>query len=195
MLYLIRHGQTEWNKKSLIQGQRNIGLDEQGMKQAQQVAQFLKNEGIEKLYSSDLTRAYDTAAAIAAASGINDIETCERLRERSFGQLEGKPAASLRDLVPNYDTNWGSEALYNMESLEVIQDRLLKRLTEIVKESKGRKVVVVSHGAIINTFIHYVTNGEHGTGKTALQNTSITTFIYEDQKWKLQTLNNHSHLI
>lgn len=195
MLYLIRHGQTEWNKKSLIQGQRNIGLDEQGMKQAQQVAQFLKNEGIEKLYSSDLTRAYDTAAAIAAASGINDIETCERLRERSFGQLEGKPAASLRDLVPNYDTNWGSEALYNMESLEVIQDRLLKRLTEIMKESKGRKVVVVSHGAIINTFIHYVTNGEHGTGKTALQNTSITTFIHEDQKWKLQTLNNHSHLI
>ncbi|UZW68068.1 histidine phosphatase family protein [Priestia flexa] len=117
------------------------------------------------------------------------------MRERSFGQLEGKPAASLRDLVPNYDTNWGSEALYNMESLEVIQDRLLKRLTEIMKESKGRKVVVVSHGAIINTFIHYVTNGEHGTGKTYLQNTSITTFIYEDQKWKLQTLNNHSHLI
>ncbi|UZW66284.1 histidine phosphatase family protein [Priestia flexa] len=69
MLYLIRHGQTEWNKKSLIQGQRNIGLDEQGMKQAQQVAQFLKNEGIEKLYSSDLTRAYDTSRSNCSCIG------------------------------------------------------------------------------------------------------------------------------
>ncbi|TYR79379.1 histidine phosphatase family protein [Priestia megaterium] len=195
MLYLIRHGQTDWNKQKLIQGHSNIPLNEEGKKQAKKVAKCFENKQISRIYASDLSRAYETAKEIAKAARIKSVETCEKLRERSFGDLEAKSVKVLYELVPNYATNWGAKPLYNIEALEVAQRRFIERLTEIMENSKGEKVVVVSHGAVINAFIHHVTSGEHGTGKTILHNTSITTFTYNQGKWKLEQLNDCTHII
>ncbi|MGG2089858.1 histidine phosphatase family protein [Priestia aryabhattai] len=194
MLYLIRHGQTDWNKNKLIQGHADIPLNETGRQQAKRVAERFRDIHIDVVYTSDLLRAQETAREIASAAKVEKVEICEQLRERSFGELESKNVEVLHELVPNYATNWGEEPLYSIETLEAAQERMVRRLTEIMKESIGKKVAVVSHGAAINTFIHHVTSGEQGTGTTILQNTSITTFAYESGKWRLETINDAKHL-
>ncbi len=147
------------------------------------------------MYSSDLLRAYETALEIAKVVAIEEVKTCERLRERSFGDLEAQAVSKLEELVPGYGTNWGSESVYRMERLEDAQKRLTDRLVEIIEEAKEKHIVVVSHGAIINLFIHFVTNGEDGTGKRHLENTSISTFNYQEGNWQVIEINNHDHLL
>ncbi|MCY9021885.1 histidine phosphatase family protein, partial [Priestia megaterium] len=147
MLYLIRHGQTDWNKNKLIQGHADIPLNEAGKQQAKRIAERFRDIHIDVIYTSDLLRAQETAREIAAAAKVEKIEVCEQLRERSFGELESKDVEVLHELVPNYATNWGEEPLYNIETLEAAQERMIRRLTEIMEKSIGKKVAVVSHGA------------------------------------------------
>ncbi|MBM7702469.1 histidine phosphatase family protein [Metabacillus iocasae] len=191
----MRHGQTDWNKQRLIQGHSNIPLNEKGREQAKKVAEAFRDKRVDVMYSSDLLRAYETALEIAKVVSVEKVTTCKRLRERSFGDLEAQAVSKLEELVPGYGTNWGSDAVYNMERLEDAQKRLTDRLVEIVEEAKNKHVVVVSHGAIINLFIHFVTNGEDGTGKRHLENTSISTFKYKDGEWEIVEINNHDHLV
>ena len=88
----IRHGETAWNVGGRVQGHLDIGLNDKGRWQAQQAAQALAGEPIQALYASDLWRTYDTALAIAALTGLA-VGTDEGLRERNFGQFQGKTFA------------------------------------------------------------------------------------------------------
>jgi len=85
---VIRHGETAWNRESRIQGHIDIPLNDQGRWQAERLAQALADEPLAAIYSSDLQRAFDTAQAIAEATGL-DVVADETLRERHFGDMEG----------------------------------------------------------------------------------------------------------
>jgi probable phosphoglycerate mutase len=93
----IRHGETAWNVDTRIQGQLNIGLNDTGLRQAQQVGKALSDEPIAAIYSSDLDRAFSTAQSIAqsnlslmsAKGQINIVQPNTGLRERHFGHFEG----------------------------------------------------------------------------------------------------------
>ena len=87
-LYIVRHGETAWNLEQRIQGQLDIPLNDTGRGQAARMAQALAGEGIAAVYSSDLSRAAETAAALAQAAGL-PLRTDPSLRERGFGHFEG----------------------------------------------------------------------------------------------------------
>ena len=87
-LLLARHGETDWNREFRIQGSSDIELNELGRQQAQFLAQELTDVDLDAIYSSDLSRAQATAAAVAATHGL-DVKLDPRLRERSFGSWEG----------------------------------------------------------------------------------------------------------
>ena len=87
-LLLARHGETDWNRELRIQGSSDIGLNDLGRAQAHALAQELEHVELDAIYSSDLSRAQATAAAVAASHGL-EVRLDARLRERSFGSWEG----------------------------------------------------------------------------------------------------------
>ncbi|KQL45509.1 phosphoglycerate mutase [Brevibacillus choshinensis] len=188
IMYLVRHGETEWNQIRRIQGHSDIDLNEQGLRQAEQVARRFRGETIHAVYSSDLSRARVTASRIADQSG-STISTRSTLRERCYGQWEGLTYEEIRARFEAQD-----ETACGIETFEDMQQRAVNALTELAKNHPDEAVVVVSHGGLINSFLHYVTAGEQGTGITQIDNTGITMFRYTDNRWEVLQVNDTDHL-
>jgi probable phosphoglycerate mutase len=103
----VRHGETAWNVETRIQGQLDIGLNEKGRWQAQQAARALAEERLDAVYSSDLSRAFDTAQAIAAqATPPLTVQAHKGLRERAFGKFEGQTYAAIEAQWPDESRLW-----------------------------------------------------------------------------------------
>src|SRR5450830_661951 len=98
-LIVIRHGETAWNVDTRIQGHQDIALNTTGLKQADQVASALRDETVDAIYASDLQRAWQTARAIAQATGA-PLSAEQGLRERHFGSFEGQTYAELETRFP-----------------------------------------------------------------------------------------------
>ena len=104
-LLLIRHGETAWNAEHRIQGQLDIPLSPQGMLQAAQLAEFLADEPVSAIYSSELSRAWLTAAPLASRLELEVIAE-PRLRERSFGIFEGLTLDEIAERHPDEFREW-----------------------------------------------------------------------------------------
>ncbi|MFC0273834.1 histidine phosphatase family protein [Metabacillus herbersteinensis] len=192
VLYIVRHGETDWNQQGKIQGHLDIPLNANGKHQAGLVAERLRGIEIDSIYSSDLSRAKETALIIAGVLNISNLESCRHLRERSFGAFEGSDITSLLKTNPNYESNWHDEG--EIESLHSVQKRAISRVTELMIEARGKNILVVSHGVLIGTFLHYLANEEEGTNLTIVNNTSISSFEYDHPSWKVNALNDDKHL-
>lgn len=188
IMYLVRHGETQWNQIRRIQGHSDIALNELGMRQAELVAGRFRREKIHAVYSSDLSRARETAAKIAENFSIS-VGTHPTLRERCYGQWEGLTYEEIRARFENQD-----EASCGIETFEDMQRRAVAALTELAAKHQNEAIVVVSHGGLINSFLHYVTAGEQGTGITRIDNTGISVFRYADRKWEVLQVNDTDHL-
>ena len=101
----VRHGETAWNVDTRIQGHLDIALNDTGRWQARQVARALADEPLAAVYTSDLQRAHATAQAIAQASGAPLVAE-PGLRERSFGELEGRTFAEIEAELPEQARRW-----------------------------------------------------------------------------------------
>lgn len=187
-MYLVRHGETQWNQIRCIQGHSDIALNELGMRQAELVAGRFRREKIHAVYSSDLSRARETAAKIAENFSIS-VGTHPTLRERCYGQWEGLTYEEIRARFENQD-----EASCGIETFEDMQRRAVAALTELAAKHQNEAIVVVSHGGLINSFLHYVTAGEQGTGITRIDNTGISVFRYADRRWEVLQVNDTDHL-
>jgi probable phosphoglycerate mutase len=145
-LLLARHGETDWNRELRIQGSSDIELNELGRQQAQFLAQELTDVDLDAIYSSDLSRARATAAAVAATHGL-DVTLDPRLRERSFGSWEGLTREDVLSFPP------GSH--HDGESDEEVRGRVLAAVEEIAARHPGEQVLIVSHGGALNTLWHH----------------------------------------
>ncbi len=188
ILYLIRHGETDWNHARRIQGHSDIDLNRQGIQQANQLAARFAGKTFHAVYSSDLSRARETARGIAELMNV-PVSTRPHLRERCYGEWEGLTYEEIRERFQQRD-----EASCGIESFEEMQQRAVSVLTELATSHLGETVVVVSHGGFINSFLHYVTNGEQGTGITKIDNTGISTFRFAEERWEVLQVNDTDHL-
>ena len=145
-LLLARHGETDWNREFRIQGSSDIELNELGRRQAQSLAQELTDVDLDAIYSSDLSRAQATAAAVAATHGL-DVRLDPRLRERSFGSWEGLTRDDLDAMPP------GSR--HDGETDDEVRERVLAAVQEIAAAHPGEEVLIVSHGGALNTLWHH----------------------------------------
>lgn len=139
-LYIVRHGQTNWNREQRIQGHQDIPLNETGRKDAALVAEKMKETRLDLCFSSDLSRAYETAQIISSGRSLS-IKTDYRLRERTFSNWEG---SLFRELY-----NTAKSERMGVESDHVMNDRIFACLQDIVKEYSGQAILIATHGGVI----------------------------------------------
>jgi broad specificity phosphatase PhoE len=191
--YLIRHGETDWNKLGKIQGHTDIPLNRTGVNQAESVAQRLAQVPLDFVCSSDLSRAIKTAEAIKKFHPEVPLMIYPEFRERNYGRWEGMTAEEIAKLTAqNAQKN---ERLAGIETLEEMQQRGLLRLEQLSQMYPTHHIAVVSHGGFINALLHLMSRGEHGTGITKLGNTAFNYITRNDHEWMIQTINDTSHLV
>ena len=187
---LVRHGETEWNFTRRYQGWEDIPLNETGQGQARTVALAIAGEEWDAIVASPLSRAFETARAIADASSSLDaaaITTDPDLRERGYGEAEGMTAEERVARWPGND--WPG-----LEDYDVMADRAMTALDRVVTQYPGQRVLVVCHGGLINAVLARISNGEAGTGKTVILNTARSFLTHADGIWSIDVITDASHL-
>ena len=142
MIYIVRHGQTEWNKIKRIAGRTDIELNQQGILQAQQIADMFKDVKFDVVISSPLKRTLQTAQIITKTPIVID----ERLIERSNGELEGK---MVKDVPQDLDFNNENETRFNIENIKDFRKRILSFCNDLTTKYKGKNVLVTTHSGVI----------------------------------------------
>ena len=197
-LILVRHGETLWNRERRMQGQTDVPLSEIGLKQAHAVGQRLAQEKFAALYSSDLARAYATAEAIAHASG-KPIISDKALRERTFGIFEGLTSPEIAVRYPLENERFAARepdyVVPGGESSRAFYERGLACLTRIANTHAGERVVVVTHGLVLDTLYRAARGMDLAPRREApLYNASLNTFRYVDGGWIEVTWGDVEHL-
>ncbi|WP_116126473.1 histidine phosphatase family protein [Lewinella sp. IMCC34183] len=183
----IRHGSTDWNLEQRAQGHTDIPLNATGRLQAQALAERLRGERWDYLYSSGLSRARETAEIIAAVLGLS-VRTDGRLIEMSCGDCEGTTPA---ERVQRWGKDWKSLSL-GVESREAIVERGRSFLSDVLDRHGGAKVLVVSHGALLGLTLRHLLPDIHTVG--GLRNTSITRLIFREGRRECALYNCAEHI-
>ncbi len=185
-IYLIRHGVTDNNINGVFQGLTDAELNEQGLKQAECLGERFRNVAVDKIYSSPLKRAVQTAQGANLHKQL-PIIPCKGVIEVNGGDMEGKTMEEnmrlYADVIDNMRNAPSKFKAPNGESMLEVYDRVSKAMTELARENDGKTIVVVSHGCAIRTFMHYVTGKPADQmGKGSVQNASLSKFLYDSEK-------------
>jgi broad specificity phosphatase PhoE len=148
-LYLLRHGETEWNQMGIFQGSTDIPLSDTGRQQAAALAASLRDLPLSAVYASPLQRARETAQIVAACHGL-EVETCPGLQEMHLGELEGADRTSFQTQHAPLAAAW-REAAWTVqmpggESLPEVQRRAWRAIEGIVARHRDGTLAVVGHG-------------------------------------------------
>jgi probable phosphoglycerate mutase len=197
-LIVIRHGETTWNREKRMQGTTDTVLSDVGRAQAQALGRRLASHGFCALYSSDLSRARDTAQAIAEHTG-REVIVDPRLQERRFGIFEGLLAAEIKAQYPDEHARFSSrDPDYEVpggESARRFTQRCIGCLAEIAGRHPGEQVVVVSHGLVLDALYRAAHGLEHGAPRPVpLINASVNLFGYGASAWRMVAWGDVSHL-
>ena len=181
-LYLLRHGQTEFNVKKLVQGRCDSPLTDLGRKQAGMAAAWLKDHDVvpDKVVSSPLGRAMDTASLVATELlGLDaEVEPCEGIIERSYGTFEEGP----HDALPTDVWDPGEELVpFGGEGSHALQERMVATLTNLMGAEGIETLLAVSHGSASRQFIKAAAP-EGFELPTKLPNCAIMIFDFDEAK-------------
>lgn len=194
----IRHGETAWNVDTRLQGHLDIELNATGRKQARRVAQALAQESIGAIYSSDLLRAWDTARAIAEATGQTPhVHT--GLRERGFGTFEGKTYAEIEAAWPEQSLRWRNRdpqwAPDGGESLVAVRARISQTVSELAARHIGEQIVLVAHGGVMDVLYRIATGQELQAPRSwQLGNAAINRLLWTPDGFTLVGWSDTRHL-
>jgi alpha-ribazole phosphatase len=200
-LLITRHGETEWNLIRRYQGQSDIPLNETGIRQAGQIAKRLSPEKIDFIYSSDLSRAVDTAQCISSMQEQTPaLQTDSRWRELNFGDWEGlnheKMNAGWRDEALRWYQDPVNTPTPNGESLSQLAGRVNSALDELKNNHKDKTVLVVSHSGVIQSLLCLTLGVELSRyWQFRVLQASLTIISFYEDKAILNLFNDVSHLI
>jgi broad specificity phosphatase PhoE len=150
-ILLVRHGETDWNLDRRLQGHSDRPLNDTGREQSRALAVELADERLDAVYSSDLSRARETAEIVAGTHGL-EVTTLEELRERHFGSWEGLSDDEIHERFPEEIANG---TLGDGEPREEMDRRVLQALKRIATEHPNGTVLVVSHGGPLRAMLRH----------------------------------------
>ncbi|SHD85875.1 histidine phosphatase family protein [Staphylococcus argenteus] len=184
-LYLMRHGQTLFNFKGLIQGFGDSPLTELGILQAEKARSYFENKGINfDLYaSSTQERASDTLENVAPNQSYHRLKG---LKEWHFGLFEGESVYLFDNLYKPEDLFGDRIVPFKGESKQGVEDRIVKALHELMSQTKDN-ALVVSHGTIIGVFLRYCLDKNEAL-KHNIGNCNILKFKYDDGTFSFEEL-------
>jgi probable phosphoglycerate mutase len=197
-LLAIRHGETEWNSEGRYQGHLNSVLNEEGMAQAQALAERLANERFDLLLSSDLGRALQTASIIAMRTG-HEILVEPRLRERRMGIFQGLTPDEVQARYPQeyaqFRTHDPDYAIPEGESVRELFERSIACFGELAERHAGLTLAAVTHGGVLAMlYRHAVDMPLDAPRNFPLHNTGVNRFRRMRGTWQLQSWGDIAHL-
>lgn len=155
-IYLVRHGQTQWNREEIFRGTADIPLNESGIREAHLAAESLKERAIKAVFSSPLARAKQTAEAIAGLHGL-EVRIIEGLKDLCFGEWQGVSHQAVRERYPELFRQWLREphrvTFPGGESLGAIQSRAVEAVKKVVLKHPEETIVMVSHRVVNRALI------------------------------------------
>jgi 2,3-bisphosphoglycerate-dependent phosphoglycerate mutase len=199
-ILLVRHGQTDWNVQQRVQGQLDVPLNATGRAQAQALAQALQDEALDAIYSSDLMRAWETAAAVAAQPGRPTLQAEIGLRERRFGGFEGLSFLDIETRFPADNERWRSRELDyapggSGETLHALAQRSLSCVARLVRAHPGRAVLLVSHGGVLDALYRAAQGiGMREPRHWTLGNAHINRLLHDGERLSVQLWGDGGHL-
>lgn len=197
-LYIIRHGQTDWNVQGRIQGRQDIPLNATGRRQAEDLARGMEKRPVTAVYSSPQLRAMETARAIAGAQGV-EVIMVPQLVEIGYGAWEGRTSEDILTTDWElYEAWWQHPATVappGGETLSQVDERCRTAWDRIRGEITG-DTAVVAHGGTLAHFIVHLLEGQPEAEEIVVGNASITTMEYEPETGvcRLLGMNDCSHL-
>jgi len=202
-LYLVRHGETDHNLSGLAMGHLDSPLNERGHRQARQTADWLGRRPIQRILSSDLSRALETAAPLATAVGLN-VEPDPRLRELSFGIFEGRSVADCELTHPEIVARWRSGDFdFAPPDGETRRD-LMRRTREVLDDilaAPEEHIALVTHGGTLNALhTHLIEDGHPEPPRERIHrafrfhNASISMVAHAGDHWRFLVVNSTFHL-
>lgn len=200
-LYLIRHGQTDWNVAGRIQGRQDIQLNSVGLWQAGRLAEAMRNRPVTAVYSSPQKRAFKTAEAVSQLWQAPLI-LLPQLAEISYGSWEGRTSRDIletdRELYEAWWKHPAQVAPPGGETLNQVDQRCRQAWREISGSVKGDCAVVSHGGTLAHFLVQILKNGENGQGPEdiVVENASITTVEYDPNTGvcRLVSLNESGHI-
>ena len=185
----IRHGETLWNVDSRIQGHLNIGLNDTGRWQAERLGMALKDEPIAAIYASDLSRAHDTALAVSRHTGV-PVQPEPGLRERSFGEFEGRTFAEIETELPEQAKRWRQRdptfTPGGGESLLMLETRSLSVIARLAAQHPGEQIALFAHGGVMDILYRAATRLDLQAARTwTLGNTAINRLLWSPEGFSL----------
>jgi broad specificity phosphatase PhoE len=192
-LYLIRHGETEYNQQQRIQGGgSNTDLNATGKKQAKNVALYFKDKRIGAVYSSPLKRALFTAKAIAYYHNLN-VHIEKDLREIDVGELEGIPitelTSDLSSVILGFDSGDGSKRLPGGESLLDVRERAMAVVDRIIKDNPESAIIVGHYFVVLSIICAVLDLPPANFRRMRIKNGSVSIIDFERGKGILYSLN------
>jgi broad specificity phosphatase PhoE len=155
-VYLVRHGTTEWNKEEIFRGRVDCKLNETGLAEARAMEEFLRHVRIDSVYSSPLSRALDTARAVAVPRGLTVIPDPAFI-DMDYGQWQGLPLKEVEEKYPDLYRLWRERPqevnFPGGENLARVRARSWDGLGRVVKQNPGQIIMIVSHRVVTKVLI------------------------------------------
>ena len=181
-IWLVRHGETDWNLEGRIQGHTDTDLNENGRLQADRLATRLRGQRFDAVYSSDLKRARDTATPAARALNLKVVLE-KRLRELNFGAYEGLKSADVRAKHPDWFKRFISTKpdfeIPDGESYRQFFDRVVGALEKLAERHPNQRLLVVTHGGCVSCALRRALPPSEKSRPLAIGNTSVTRIEIE----------------
>ncbi len=204
-LIILRHGETEFNKAKKFQGWENTPLTENGLKQVEKAADRLKNEKIDELYTSPLTRCEILAKAISEAiekAQGRHLEPIpdEDLMEVNVGIFSGMELTKIEEEYPKEYGQWISDAenltFPGGESLKTTQERAVRFFHKMEKEKDGKTICIVSHGVWLRCLLAYLRQESISLmwQQPPQKNTAVNVITIRDNVYTIESAGDISHL-
>ena len=190
VIYILRHGESVSNRTGTFTGSNEVDLSELGYNQAEIAGEYLKDKGIDFIYSSPLSRAVKTAEPTSKKIG-KPINIEPRFREVHFGSWEGKTKEYLTENEPNFLLWREHPALVSANDGEdsvMAAKRFAQGLTDIAKKHEGKTLLVTAHGGVILDCMCYLGfyNRETANSDNISRNAGITKLVFDGEKFDLE---------
>jgi len=197
-IYLLRHGQTAWNKDRIFRGRADVPLDDHGLAQAECAVQALGNTPLVEIHSSPLSRAVQTAQPTANAKNL-PVKEAPELLDIDYGQWTGKSQVEIEKLFPELNRQWLQcpEQVHfpNGEDLSAVRERAFAYLLTLVRTAGDGAILLVSHRVVLKVLICAAL--ELGLSKfwqVKLDTASLSVLSFEKNRFTLSRLNDTCHL-
>ena len=205
-ILLIRHGETDWNSDKRLQGHIDIGLNDNGRRQAAALGKSLQHEALDAIFASDLQRARDTAQAVADLQG-KTVQIEPALRERCFGGFEGLRHHEIEQRYPEDYRAWKlrePDVRYPAgervaETMREFFERAVTAVTRLADQDKrsgqDRKIAIVTHGGVLECLYRSVNDIGFGVGRDFdIFNASVNRLYWDGQRMHIRQWADVAHL-